>query len=174
MIGSNALFGMGLGLYSVGTYTIRLGMMDLLGNTILRIILIMWWSIALFIAFFAPYVKYFITTENLSVFDAFKKSISLTVANFWLTAKGVLFEMLLFIRFFINAFIVIAVPLGLVFLAVHFNIIENARIENTIRIITLLVILIIAYINAIFEAFFTTYRYNIFQEAKKRLNNDND
>ena len=80
--------------------------------------------------------------------------------------------MLLFVRFFLNAFIVIAVPLLLVFLAVQFKIIENARIESLIRIITLIVFIIIVYINAIFEAFFTTYRYNIFQKAEKNLNED--
>ena len=80
--------------------------------------------------------------------------------------------MLLFARFFINAFIVIAVPLALVFLAVQFKIIENARIENLIRIITIAVLFVIAYINAIFEAFFTTYRYKIFQTAEKNLNDE--
>jgi hypothetical protein len=80
--------------------------------------------------------------------------------------------MLLFARFFLNAFIVIAVPLSLVFLAIQFKIIENTWIENTIRIITLLVLFIITYINAIFEAFFTTYRYKIFQKAEKNLNED--
>jgi formate hydrogenlyase subunit 3/multisubunit Na+/H+ antiporter MnhD subunit len=81
--------------------------------------------------------------------------------------KGVCFEMLLFARFFLNAFLVIAVPLALVFLAVHFNIIENAWIENTIWIITVAVLLFIAYINAIFEAFFTKYWYQIFQKAEQ-------
>ena len=82
MMGSSALFGMGLGLYSVVTYTIRLGFMDLLGNVVVKIILIMWRTIALFIAIFAPYVKYYITTHDMNVFDAFKKSVSLTLGNF--------------------------------------------------------------------------------------------
>ena len=82
MMGSNALFGMGLGLYTVVTYTIRIGFMDLLGNVVIKIILIMWRAIALFIAVFAPYVKYYITTRDMNVFDAFKKSISLTAGNF--------------------------------------------------------------------------------------------
>ena len=82
MFGTNALFGMGLGLYSVCTYTVRMGMMDLLDNIIIKIILIIWWVIALFITFFAPYVKYYITMYDMTVFDAFKKSISLTIMNF--------------------------------------------------------------------------------------------
>jgi hypothetical protein len=82
MFGTNALFGMGLGLYSVATYTIRLGMMGILNNVVIKIILIMWWVIALFITFFAPYVKYYVTLHDMSVFDAFKKSISLAVMNF--------------------------------------------------------------------------------------------
>ena len=75
--------------------------------------------------------------------------------------------MLLFIRFFLNSFIVVAVPLALVFLAVRLGIIENAWIENAIWIITLIVLILIAYINAIFEAFFTTYWYKIFQKAEQ-------
>ena len=80
--------------------------------------------------------------------------------------------MLLFIRFFVNAFIVVAVPLFLVFLTIQLKIIENAWIESTIRIITLIVFFVIIYINAIFEAFFTIYRYKFFQEAEKKLNED--
>jgi hypothetical protein len=82
MMGNNALFGMGLGLYTVVTYTIRLNMMDLLGNIAIKGILIMRWLIALFITIFAPYVKYYITMYDMTVFDAFRKSISLTLGNF--------------------------------------------------------------------------------------------
>ena len=55
--------------------------MELLGNIVVKIILIMRRTIALFIILFAPYVKYYITTHNMNVFDAFKKSISLTTGN---------------------------------------------------------------------------------------------
>jgi hypothetical protein len=82
MMGSNAFFGMGLGLYTVVTYTIRLGMMDLLNNIVIKILLVIWRVIALFIALFAPYTKYCITTHNMTIFDAFRKSISLTLENF--------------------------------------------------------------------------------------------
>jgi hypothetical protein len=90
--------------------------------------------------------------------------------NLGLTFRGVLFEMMLFGRFFLNAFIVVAIPLGLIYLAIFFNIIGNSLVESVIRISAGIMILIISYLNGIFEAFFSKYRYQLFQEAEKSLN----
>ena len=162
--------GFAFGIYTIFTIIIRLRLMGILDNLILQILIIIRGLIVAFATFFRPYTKYYIVTKNLNVFDALKKSIYLSISNLSLTFKGVIFEMLLFGRFIINTLLVIAVPLALIYIAIFFNIIEYAWIETIIRICTGLMILLISYINGIFEAFFTNYRYKIFQEAEKNLN----
>lgn len=158
-----------LGIYTIITIITRMRVMGILDNIVIKIILTIRVSLSLFTIFFRPYIKYYIVIHNLPVFDAFKKSVSLTFANIGLTFKGVIFEMLLTLRFFINAAIMVGVPLGLIYIAVFFNIIDHARVETLIRGIAGLLLLLITYINGIFEAFFTSYRYKIFQEAEKNL-----
>jgi len=84
-----------------------------------------------------------------------------------LTLKGLLFEAALFIRFIIKALIVIGVPLILIYIAIFLGIIENSFVEITIWITTGIVILLISYINGIFEAFFANYRYKLFKKAEQ-------
>lgn len=154
-------------LYTITTITLRLLMMGILDNIILKIIIIFWFIIVLFATFFRPYTKYYILIKDLKVFDAIKKSMYLTMQNPGLTIKGVLFEMLLFVRFIINALIVVGIPTALIYLAVFFNIIDNARVEQIIWIVAGLMLLLVAYINAILESFFNLYRYKIFEKAQE-------
>jgi len=108
------LFGMGFGLYSVSIFTIRFRVMGIMENPILKAIMILWWVIVVFVVLMQSYSKYYLMSNDIqatNVFDAFRKSISLSISNFGLTIKGVLFEMLLMVRFIINAFIIIAIPL---------------------------------------------------------------
>ncbi|MDR0607399.1 MAG: hypothetical protein LBG52_03415 [Candidatus Peribacteria bacterium] len=158
-----------LGIYTIITITTRMRVMGILDNIIIKIILAIWIFLSLFTIFFRPYIKYYIVVHNLPVFDAFKKSVLLTIGNIGLTFKGVIFEMLLTLRFFINAGIMVGIPLGLIYIAVFFKIIDHTRVESLIRIIAGLLLLFVTYINGIFEAFFTSYRYKIFQEAEKNL-----
>jgi hypothetical protein len=173
MLEFNSL-GFAFGFYTLITIIIRLRMMGILDSPILKILIIIRGIIVLITSIMRPYTKYYITMQDMGVFDALKKSIYLVMSNFTLTIKGLLFEILLFGRFILNAFIVIAIPLGLVYLAVFFNIIDNAFVETIIRISAGIMILIISYINGIFEAFFSNYRYQLFQKAEKSLNEENE
>lgn len=158
-----------LGMYTIITITTRMRVMGILDNIVIKAILILRGLLSLFTIFFWNYIKYYIVVYDLPVFDAFKKSVSLTVLNLGLTFKGVIFEIFLTLRFFINAAVLVGIPLGLIYIAVYFNIIEHAWVETLIWVITLLLLLAITYINGIFEAFFTGYRYKIFQEAEKNM-----
>ncbi|MDR0650014.1 MAG: hypothetical protein LBG59_01005 [Candidatus Peribacteria bacterium] len=161
--------GFAFGFYTLITVIIRIRMMGILDSPILKAIIIMRGIIVLITTLMRPYTKYYITMQDLGVFDALKKSIYLVINNLDLTIKGLLFEVMLFGRFILNAFIVIVIPLGLIYLAVFFNIIDNALVESIIRISAGVMVIIISYINGIFEAFFTNYRYKLFQEAEKKL-----
>ncbi|MDR2191128.1 MAG: hypothetical protein LBP53_08445 [Candidatus Peribacteria bacterium] len=162
--------GFAFGFYTVITIIIRIRMMGILDNIMLQIILLIRGIIVILANIFRPYTKYYIISQDLGVFDAIKKSIYLTMTNFSLTVKGFLFEIMLMGRFFLNAFIAIALPLGLIYIAIFFNIINNALVEGIIRISAVAMLLVISYLNGIFEAFFTNYRYQLFQEAEKKLN----
>lgn len=159
--------GFAFGWYTLITIAIRLRIMGVLDNIILKILLVLWWIIVLFATIFWPYAKYYIICKNNGVFDAIKNSIYLALTNIGLTLKGILFEMVLLLRFIINAIVVIGVPLILIYVAVFFNIIDNQLVEIIIWITTGVVILLISYINGIFEAFFSNYRFKLFEKAEQ-------
>jgi len=161
--------GFAFGLYTLITVIGRLRMMEILDNIILQIVIWLRGILVFFATFLRPYTKYYIIEKDLGVFDAIKKSIYLSMNNLWLTFRAVLFELILLVRFFINAFLIVAIPLALIYIALFFGIIENAIVEKLIRIITGIIILVITYINGIFEAFFSAYRLEIFKKAEQNL-----
>ena len=155
--------------YTFITSVWRIWMMDILDNALITIIVIIRWLTVFWAMIFWPYAKYYILFENASVFDALRKSASLAFENLRTTIKALIFEKILWIRFIINAIIIVVVPLALVHLAVAFDVMDNQSVEIIIWVITGILILLAAYINGIFSLFFNNYWLKIFEEAKKNL-----
>jgi hypothetical protein len=74
--------GFAFGLYTIITVIGRLRMMEILDNIILQIVIGLRGVLVLFATFLRPYTKYYIIEKNLSVFDAIKKSMYLSMNNF--------------------------------------------------------------------------------------------
>ncbi len=117
-----------------------------------------------------PYVNYYIVLRNCSAWDGVLKSMSLAASNIWLTLRWLLRQIIIRCRFLLNSGVVIGVPVIIMVLAVHLNIISNSVVEVLSRILISLWLLVFIYLEAIFKAFDYTYRYKIFMEAERRNN----
>ena len=157
------------GFYTFMTSLWRLWMMDILDNFLIKIVIGIRWIIVFWAMILWPYAKYYILLEDLPVFDALRKSASLAFGNLWLTVKALFFEKILWIRFLVNAVILVVVPLALVHLAVVFDVMDNQSVEIVIWVITGILILLSAYINGIFSLFFNNYWLKIFEKAQKNM-----
>ncbi|GHW02523.1 hypothetical protein AGMMS50249_3090 [candidate division SR1 bacterium] len=158
-----------LGIYTIITVIVRLWVMGILESFVIKPIIGIWLICSLFTIFFRPYLKYYIVIDNDSPFDAMKNSVMLTLGNIKLTFKGVITEQLLMLRYFLAIIVVIAVPVLLLIGAVKAGIIDYRWVEAIIWSIVGLLLLIIVYMNGIFETFLTKYRYEIFKKAEKNL-----
>lgn len=159
----HALNGIGFNILSFIFIIGRIWMMGILNSPLIIIILIMRGSIIAAMTVLWPYTKFLIVLEDLNVWDALKKSITMSFNNFSTTLKFVGIGLLLQLRFLINIIILIGAPILLVRGAVEFNIINS--IYTTTIIYTTLggIIILIAYTNAIIEAFFMTYWYKVYK-----------
>lgn len=83
--------------------------------------------------------------------------------NFSTTLKFVGIGLLLQLRFLINIIILIGVPILLVRGAVEFNLINSIYTTSIIYAALGGIIMLIAYTNAIIEAFFMTYWYKVYK-----------
>lgn len=148
---------------------LRFGILEIASNTFIIIILWIWFFFVIFAGLFRPYINYAINLEDMNLYDAMKRSVNLTIHNFWITLKFVLLQIILLFRFIINIAIVLGIPILLVFLASSLNIL--GKVTNIIIIVTLIFLVIgTAYINGIIEAFFATYRYKVYERIVKKEN----
>jgi len=150
---------------------LRFWTLEIAWNTFIMIILWIRFFFVVFAWIFRPYIAYVINLENMNLYDAMKRSVNLSIHNFWITLRFVLLQMVLLFRFIINIAIVLWIPIFLVFLASSLNILW--KITNSIIIATLIFLVIgTAYINGIIEAFFTTYRYKVYERIIAKENEE--
>jgi len=151
------------GLFTFLITTLRMYMLYIIDNTFIVILIIIWW-IAVFLATVLwSYAKFIIVLEWKTVFESIKRSASLTIMNFWTTIKFVVIQLFLTIRFLINAIVIMWIPFLIVYVAIWFNIIESKVIWYVVAISVIILLFLMAYINAIIEAFFMTYRYKVYK-----------
>ncbi len=164
-------------LFSFGFFTfiittLRMFMLNIIDNVFIISLIIIWW-IAVFIATILwSYAKFAIVLEWQNVFGAIKRSSSLTIMNFGKTIKFVVIQLFLLIRFLLNAIVIMGIPFLIVYVAIWLNVIESKIVWYVIAITVIVLLFLMAYINAIIEAFFMTYRYKVYkniteEEVKK-------
>lgn len=155
-------------LFSFGSFTflittLRMFMLNIIDNTFVIILIIIWW-IAVFLATVLwSYAKFAIVLEWQNVFGAIKRSAALTIMNLWTTIKFVVLQLFLTIRFLINAIVIMGIPFLIVYIAIWLNVIESKIVWYVIAISVVVLLFLMAYINAIIEAFFMTYRYKVYK-----------
>lgn len=159
-----------LNMWSVFIFLVRFWMLWYLSNPIVKAVFIIWIICVLAKTVLWPYVNYYIILRDCSAWDAVIKSMSLTFSNFWLTIKWLCRQGLIRSRFLLNSCLAIWIPVILMVIFVHFNIINNSIIEIITWILVSFWLLFFIYLEAIFTAFDYTYWHKIFLEAERRSN----
>lgn len=155
-------------LFTFSTVIFRLYLIDVLENFVVDILIGMRGIMVLFASIFRSYAKTIIILEGKQVFDAIKKSTRIAFLNLWLSLKLVFVELLLSFRFLLTGALIVGIPLGLVYIAVWLNVLDNSLVEVVIWVVAGVLLLILAYINCIIETFFLTYWYQAYQAISKK------
>lgn len=151
-------------LLSFALIIIRAFMLGINNSILMQIVLAIRGICIVVISLLWPYTKYFIILHEEGVFEAIKSSFKLSLNNFVPTVKLVFIELMLLIRFFVNTAIVIGIPLILWLLAIKLGIADNTFVRYFLISLTIILLLGTAYINALVEAFFSTYWYRAFDQ----------
>ena len=150
------------------TVMLRLYLMDIFDNIFITIIVGIRWFLVLFASVCWSYARIIIALEGCQVFDAIKKSTSLAMNNLGLSVKLMFVELLLMLRFIVIGLLIVGIPVLLIYIAVWFDVIQNSFVETTIRVVAASLLLVIAYLNCIVEAFFLTYWYQAYRKISPK------
>ena len=147
---------------------LRLYLMDIFDNIFITIIVGIRWFLVLFASVCWSYARIIIALEGCQVFDAIKKSTSLAMNNLGLSVKLMFVELLLMLRFIVIGLLIVGIPVLLIYIAVWLDVIQNSFVETTIRVVAASLLLVIAYLNCIVEAFFLTYWYEAYRKISPK------
>ena len=150
------------------TVMLRLYLMDIFDNIFITIIVGIRWFLVLFASVCWSYARIIIALEGCQVFDAIKKSTSLAINNLGLSVKLMFVELLLMLRFIVIGLLIVGIPVLLIYIAVWLDVIQNSFVETTIRVVAASLLLVIAYLNCIVEAFFLTYWYQAYRKISPK------
>ena len=150
------------------TVMLRLYLMDIFDNIFITIIVGIRGFLVLFASVCWSYARIIIALEGCQVFDAIKKSTSLAMNNLWLSVKLMFVELLLMLRFIVIGLLIVGIPVLLIYIAVWLDVIQNSFVETTIRVVAASLLLVIAYLNCIVEAFFLTYWYQAYRKISPK------
>ena len=150
------------------TVMLRLYLMDIFDNIFITIIVGIRWFLVLFASVCWSYARIIIALEGCQVFDAIKKSTSLAMNNLGLSVKLMFVELLLMLRFIVIGLLIVGIPVLLIYIAVWLDVIQNSFVETTVRVVAASLLLVIAYLNCIVEAFFLTYWYQAYRKISPK------
>ena len=159
-----------LNMWSVFIFIVRFRMLWYLNNPVIKMVFIIWITCVIAKTILWPYVNYYIILRDCSARNAVIKSMSLAFSNMGLTLRWLFRQWVIRLRFLLNSCVIIWVPVLIIVVVVHFNIISNSFVEIISRVLIIVWILIFIYLEAIFKAFDYWYRYKIFLEAERREN----
>lgn len=151
------------GLFTFCTVVLRLYLMEVFDSIFMDIAVGIWALMVVFASICRSYAKIIIALEWGQIFEAIKKSTSLALNNLTLSIQLMFVEVLLLLRFILIGLIIVGIPLGLIYLTVWLDIIQNPGVESAIRILAAILLLALSYINCIVEAFFLSYRYKAYK-----------
>ena len=145
----------------------RLFVLNMLDPVFVVPFLIVWFIFILFFNFTWIYAKFLVVLEDMSPFDAIKKSIKLTFLNLKKTGKYFMLYLLFYTRFLINVILIVWLPVLVLYLFLKTNTANAELVRYSIYFLMFLLFILTAYISWIVEAFFISMWYNIFKEIEK-------
>ncbi len=162
--------------FSFGPYTfmitaLRLITLDVINSWFIIWLFILWWIIVLFASIFWQYAKFIIIEEKIWVFEAIKKSMSITITNMWLTIRWLIMKVVILTIFYFKMIIIVWVPLLLMYFLVIGNIINDGN-QRIMRIIWFISIVLASYILTTTQAFFMTFRHKIYKHILEKWDDD--
>lgn len=147
----------------------RLVAADITDNLLVQIVMVMIWVIILVWTVLLPYSLYVPVMEDLSwsVADQAQQSMKisswLALKNLWLTIKFTLLSAVLQVRVLINIAILVFIPWILMYFSMQFGLLEVENLNYVLYISGGILLLVIIYVNALIDAFFTTYWYKLYR-----------
>ncbi len=147
--------------YTYAITVLRLFTLWVLNNTIAIILVVIWGFTVLFSSIFWQYAKFLIVMENMWVFEAIKKSISITINNIWVTIKWRIMQIVFYFLFFFKAFILASVPMLLIYFLINWWA-SSRGFEWLIRVVGVVAVVLITYIISIIQAFFKKFWFDLY------------
>lgn len=132
-------------------------------NPLVLGLMFVWFCMVLFVTFFFQYAKTIIILEWIPVFEAIKKSISLSFDTIWVTSRLVLISLLFNLRIIFNVIFIIWIPLAAIVLLQLFGIVWGLA-DVVVYILFFWLLLFLAYINTLIEWYFRIYWYLAYLE----------
>lgn len=144
----------------------RVYVLWILDNVLIMIVFWLRFAVIVISTLMLPYTKFLIVLEWESWLDAVKISIRMTLEHFNLTLKFILINILLHVRLLFNIFMLVWIPLCLIYILITFDFFHNVLFLSIIYATIFLLIILTAYINWIIEAFFLTYWSKVYKIVK--------
>ncbi len=113
------------------------------------------------------FTRYIMTIEKQPVYESLKKSIALAIKNYNLAVKAMRIQTILLLNFTLNMFLILGIPLFLIYLSISRNIIQYGLVKAIIYLMFFLGLIFGSYISAIIRAFFAYYRFEIYKMVRK-------
>lgn len=156
--------------YTYFSTLFRLYILDVLNSGLVIWLIAMWWVCVLFASIFRQYAKYILVLEkkdwkNMWISDALKKSMNLTISNFWITIKGFFAKIWITLLFYFKIAIVVTVPLLIIYFLATSDIVWSNS-QRIIRIIWVITMIIATFMLTSAQAFFFKFRQLIYEETK--------
>ena len=157
--------------YTFFSTVLRLYILDILNNWLATALIIIRWLCVLFSSIFWQYAKYILVLEkkdwkNMWISEALKKSMNLTISNFWLTFKWFLAKAWMTIVFYFKIAIIVTVPLLLIYFLATSDIASSSN-QRIIRIIWVITMVIATFMLTSTQAFFFKFWHLLYKKAKE-------
>lgn len=120
-----------------------------------------WFLSILFVFIMFQYVKYIIIFEQTNVWEAIKRSINYSIDNPWFTIKSAIANIIINLRLILNLVLIIWLPILVVYLLHTLGWLWSLN-HNVIYVLFIVIVVFLAYINSIIDAYFKTYRYQAY------------
>ncbi len=144
----------------------RMYVLDILVHRFSLTFLTMWLIIILCASFMLPYSRLLIALEEEEFFNGMRKSGGMSIRNFSTTMKFVVVTYMLYIRYAINIAIVVWIPMLLIWVGTRLGLDKYEFLQIVFIAMIIWLILLVAYIEGIIEAFGMTYRYKVYKYIK--------
>lgn len=161
--------------FSFGSYMyfstlFRLYILDILNSGIVVGLVSIWWLAVLFAGIFWQYTKFILVLEwndnkKIWVSEALKKSINMTISNFAITFRWFIAKVWVSILFYFKIFIIVAVPLLIIYFLITSNIIWSNN-QWIIRILWIITMIVATFMLTCTQAFFFKFWHLIYEKIK--------